>query len=470
METRDQRTATRRRQFARTAWARLRAQADRRAGEPYGPEEEPDAPATYRAMDLALRVGELLLASGEGNETVSEAMRSLSVAYGLPRTEATVTFTAISLSCQPGHGAAPVTGERVVRRRSPDYSRLVATHQLVGDAALGLLELDEAFDRLRAIKYGQSRYPGWVVALSLPLLAASAAVLTGGGALVAAIAFVSAVVAERTTVVLARRGIAEFYQYATAAMIGSATGIGLIATGVSLPASAVVTGSIMALLPGRPLVASVQDGITGAFVSSGARLLEVFFIVAAIVSGVGLTVYAATRLGVTLPLGALPHIAVSLQPAQLLAAIGISVTFAMSLLAPMRAVLASAAGGGLIWMAYVLLRANDVPAVMASGMAAAAIGLLAHLLAWWQRSPSLPYVVPVIGPLLPGTLLYRGLVELNLGDVNQGLLNLSQAIAVALALGVGINLGGELVRSLRGNGTVGTSPRNRPAARRTRGY
>lgn len=469
MELRE-RTATRRRQLARTAWARLRAQANRRAGDAYDPEEEPEEPATYRAMELALRVGELLLASGEGTETVNEAMRSLSVAYGLPRSEAAVTFTAISLSCQPGKGAAPVTGERVVRRRSPDYSRLVATHKLIEEAALGLLDLDEAFDRLQTIKRRRSRYPGWLVALSLPLLAASASVLTGGGALVAGIAFLSTVVAERTTALLARRGIAEFYQYAAAATIASATGIGLIASGISLPASAVITGAIMALLPGRPLVASVQDGITGAFVSSGARLLEVFYILAAIVSGVGLSVYVATRLGVTMPLGALPAIGVSMRPAQLIGAIGISVTFAMSLLAPLRAVLASAVGGGLIWLAYVLLRSNEVPPVMAAGIAAAAIGLLAHLFARLQRSPALPYVVPVIGPLLPGTLLYRGLVELNLGDVNQGLLNLSQAIAVALALAVGISVGGELVRSLRGNGTVGTSPGNRPAARRTRGY
>ncbi|MGH3716346.1 MAG: threonine/serine ThrE exporter family protein [Micromonosporaceae bacterium] len=463
-------SARRRMRLARTAWAKLRAQASRRAAGPYAVEEEPEDPATYRGMELALRVGELLLASGEATETVGEAMRSLSVAYGLPRSEATVTFTAISLSCQPGGGAAPITGERVVRRRSPDYSRLVATHQLIEHAALGLLDLDEAFERLHTIKHGPSRYPGWLVALSLPLLAASASVLAGGGALVAGLAFLSTVLAERTTALLARRGIAEFYQYAAAATIGSATGIGLIASGISLPASAVTTGAIMALLPGRPLVASVQDGITGAYVSSAARLLEVFYTVAAIVSGVGLSVYAATRLGVTMPLGSLPSTELSSGPAQLLGAVGISVTFAMSLLAPLGAVFTSAIGGGLIWLTYVLLRTHEVPPVMAAGVAAALVGLLAHLFARLQRSPALPYVVPVIGPLLPGTLLYRGLLELNLGEVNEGLLNLSQAIAVALALAVGISVGGELVRTLRGNGTVGTSPANRPAARRTRGY
>jgi uncharacterized membrane protein YjjP (DUF1212 family) len=453
--------------LARAAWAKLRE----RPAEPYDPaEEEPEEPKTYRAMDLTLRVGELLLASGEGTETVTEVMRSLAVAYGLPRAESAVTFTAITLSCHPGKGAAPITGERLVRRRSPDYSKLVATHTLVEDAVLGTVDLDQAFERLRRIKHGPSRYPRWLIATSLPLLAASAAVLNGGGMLVAGIAFIATFVADRTTVLLANRGIAEFYQLAAAAMIGSATGIVLIAGGVSLPASAIVTGAIMALLPGRALIASVQDGITGAYVSSSARLLEVFYIVAAIVSGVGITVFAAVKLGITLPLGALPATALSARPAQVLGAIGISVTFALSLRAPVRALLTSAVGGGVIWATYVLLRDHQVPSVLATGIAAALIGLVAHLVARWQRSPALPYAVPIIGPLLPGTLLYQGLVEINLGEMNEGLLNLSQAMTVALAIAVGINVGGELVRTLRSNGMVRVSPRNRPAARRTRGY
>lgn len=162
--------------LARNAWAKLRA----RTSEPFDPaEEEPEDPETYRAMDLTLRVGELLLASGEGTETVTEVMRSLAVAYGLPRAESAVTFTAITLSCQPGKGAAPITGERLVRRRSPDYSRLVDTHKLVEAAALGTVDLDEAFDRLRSIKHGPSRYPRWLVALALPTYCATGSCRTG---------------------------------------------------------------------------------------------------------------------------------------------------------------------------------------------------------------------------------------------------------------------------------------------------
>ncbi len=455
---------------ARNVWERVRERAaDRAAQAELEPEEAGNA-ATYRAMDLALRVGELLLASGEATENVSEAMRSLSVAYGLPRSEAAVTFTAISLSCVPTDGAPPVTGERMVRRRLPDYARLVATHKLVEDAAIGLVELDAAFERLRAIKRTPPPYPALLITLSLPLISASASVLAGGGLLVATIAFLATLIADRVAALLGRRGIAEFYQQVAAAMIGSLIAVLLIATGLPVQGSAVVTGSIMALLPGRPLVASVQDGISGAFVSSSARLLEVFFIVAAVVAGVGVTVYSAIRLG--LPLSVEQHTAslTSFSPMQVLAAVAISVTFALSLAVPVRALPTAAVGGAVIWAGYAALRTAAVMPVLAAGVAAAVVGLAAHLMAARHRSPALPYTVPLIAPLLPGTALYRGLLEIGHNNLNQGLVSLSTAIATAFALAAGISLGGELMRARGRGGAVSTSPRRRPAARPTRGY
>src|ERR1044072_321425 len=65
---------------------------------PEPPEEEPGEAVSARALDLVLRVGDLLLASGEPTERVNESMLSLAVAYGLPRCEVSVTFTVISVS------------------------------------------------------------------------------------------------------------------------------------------------------------------------------------------------------------------------------------------------------------------------------------------------------------------------------------------------------------------------------------
>ena len=166
----------------------------------------PDA----RAINLVLRVGELMLASGESTEAVSEAMLSLSVAFDLPRSEVSVTFTTISLSTHPGGDSPPVTGERVVRRRTLDYFRVNELHTLVQQVALGLLELEDAAARLKQIRRARMPYPNWLIAVGFGLIASSASLMVGGGLIVATVAFLATVLGDRTSVFLANRGVAEF--------------------------------------------------------------------------------------------------------------------------------------------------------------------------------------------------------------------------------------------------------------------
>lgn len=437
---------------------------------PEPPEEEPGEIVDPRALDLVLRVGELLLASGETTERVNEAMLSLAVAYEIPRCEVQVTLTSLLVSAHPGKGAAPVTGSRAIRRRTPAYWRLTALHQLVQDASVGMLELDEAHKKLTEIKQGRAPYPAWLMVVSLGLIAASGSVLSGGGPLVAATAFIATLLGDRTAAALARRGIAEFFQLTLAAAIGAAAAALVVAMGNPGHAATIVTGAILALLPGRPLVASIQDGITGDLISAGARILEVFFMIAAIVAGLGVVVYAAVSLDVSIDVKHLPTPAAELRPVAIMAAAVISLTFAISLAAPRTVLTPAALGGALIWVLYVLARVWHVPPVLAAAVAATVVGTLANWLARRYRQPVMPYVVPAIGPLLPGTALYRGMVELNTGSPNAGVLSLIGAISVALALGAGVNLGGEFIRAFQRVGLGASGRWARPAAHRTRGF
>ncbi|MGO4758066.1 threonine/serine exporter family protein, partial [Streptomyces sp. 2MCAF27] len=94
-------------------------------------------PAVPRVLDLILRIGELLLAGGEGAEDVEAAMFGVAHADGLDRCEPTVTFTLLSVSYQPSLVDDPVTASRTVRRRGTDYTRLSAVFRLVDDITSG---------------------------------------------------------------------------------------------------------------------------------------------------------------------------------------------------------------------------------------------------------------------------------------------------------------------------------------------
>ncbi|MGV9308056.1 MULTISPECIES: threonine/serine ThrE exporter family protein [unclassified Nonomuraea] len=421
----------------------------------------------HRAMALALRVGELLLGSGEATENVAGAMRRILERYGMRQVEADVNLSAITLSHVPSDGRPPATAERRVRRRQPDYDRLIAVHHLVGEVASRELSLAETEERLREITRRVRVYPEWAVVTSSALIAASAAVLIGGGPTVAAAAFVATVLGDRAAAALARRGVAEFFQTAVAAMFGSMVPVLLIWQRVPVEAGAAVVGAVVALLPGRPLVACVQDGIAGEYVTATARLSEVVFIVAAVIAGISTTLTAAVRLGVPITVESVPSAPLSLAPAQVGGALALSLTFAVALLVPPRHLLPGALGGGLIWLTFVSLAANGVPALGATTVAAAVVGLLGGVYGRLVRVPSAVVVIPSIGPLLPGSALYRGMLELSLDNVLSGLLHLVEALSLAVGIGAGVILGAEILRAFRGRGIA---RRTRPAARRTRGY
>lgn len=422
----------------------------------------------YRAMALALRVGELLLGSGEATETVSGTMRRITNAYGVPHCEADVNLSAITLSRVPADGSAPVTAERRVRRRLPDYDRLIAVHDMVREVSSGSVPLDDAETRLRGITRRVPVYPNWFLVTSLALIASSASILVGGGWSVAIVTFFATVLGDRAGAWLARRGVAEFFQLTVAAMLGSLVAVLMIAIDVPVSASAVVVGAVVALLPGRPMVACVQDGIAGEYVTATARLFEVFFILTAVISGIGITLYAAVRLGVPLSVENVPAAPLVLKPEQLLGAVGVTLAFAVALLVPPRHLIPAAIGGGMAWTVFVQLHSSEVPIILATAVSAAVVGLFGTAYARRAQVPSMVLTIPAIGPLLPGTALYRGMLEVSLGDADAGLASLLQALSTALALGAGIMLGAEILRAVTGSDL--TRRVLRPAARRTRGY
>lgn len=418
-------------------------------------------------MALALRVGELLLGSGEATENVAGAMRRILEAYGLRHVEADVNLSAITLSHVPDDGRAAATAERRVRRRQPDYDRLIAVHELVGEITSADLTLAETQDRLREITRRVKVYPGWAVVCSLALISASAAVLIGGGPTVAAAAFVATILGDRAGAWLARRGVAEFFQLALAASFGALIAMLLLWREVPVEASAVVVGAVIALLPGRPLVACIQDGIAGEYVTATARLTEVVFIVAAVISGIGAVLTVAVALGVHISVDNVPTAPLSLRAPQILGAVGVSLTFAVALLVPPRHLLPGALGGGVIWASFVLLTWQGLATLPATAVAAAFIGLLGTWYARLVGVPSMVFVIPSIGPLLPGSALYKGMLELSLGELSRGTLHLIEALSLALGIGAGVILGAEVLRAFRGRGLA---CRMRPASRRTRGY
>ncbi|MEU1421228.1 threonine/serine exporter family protein [Kitasatospora sp. NPDC005751] len=433
-----------------------------------------------RILDLTLRIGELLLASGEAAEDVEAAMLGIAHAYRLDHCEPQVTFTLIGISHQPSLVEPPVTADRVVRRRTSDYTRLNAVYELVADITAETVSVNDAYRRLALIRRNRHPYPTWLLALNTGLLAGAATFLVGGRIddkawLVFASAFIAAVLGDRLASLIARRGLPEFYQFVLAAMPAAASGIILSFNTLGLRGSVVITGGLFALLPGRALVAAVQDGLTGFYITAAARLLEVIYLVSGIVIGVMLILY----LGVGFDPQLKPDESLAganYPPVQMIAALVLTLAFAMLLQTDRRSLALVTLNSGIGWASYGVLVYNaGVSPIAATGVAAGLVGLFGQLMARYRNGSALPYVTAAIGPLMPGSALYLGMLSFTQGHASAGLVQITRAAAIALALAIGVNLGGEIARLFMKLPAGAERPEPylaapRRAAKRTRGF
>ncbi|MEU6097539.1 threonine/serine exporter family protein [Streptomyces sp. NPDC047079] len=443
--------------------------AERPAPEPVQKTGE-TGPAVPRVLDLTLRIGELLLAGGEGAEDVEAAMFAVCRSYGLDRCEPTVTFTLLSVSYQPSLVEDPVSASRTVRRRGTDYTRLAAVYRLVDELSdpETAISLEEAYRRLAEIRRNRHPYPGWALTGASGLLAGAASILVGGDLVVFVAAALGAMLGDRLAWLCAGRGLPEFYQFTAAAMPPAAIGVALTVADVNVNASAVITGGLFALLPGRALVAGVQDGLTGFYITAAARLLEVMYFFVGIVIGVLVILYFGVKLGAQLD----PDAALNLYQrpvVQIIASMLLSLTFAVLLQQERSTVLWVTLNGGVAWVVYGAMHyPGHISPVASTAVAAGLVGLFGQLLSRYRFASALPYTTAAIGPLLPGSATYFGLLSMAQNNVDKGLVSLAKAASLAMAIAIGVNLGSEISRLfLR---IPGGSAGGRRAAKRTRGF
>ena len=409
----------------------------------------------YRVLDLALGAGELLLSGGASASEVTSTCAQVAKAGGLHRVECDITFTSLSLSGLPGPEAiAPVSDLRLVHRRELDYTRVTAVHNLVTDFVEGRVGRAAAGERLASISAARHPYRWPVVTAARAMLAASVAVLLGAGPIVTAAAFGATVAIDVTNRGLARAGLPTFYLNAVGGLIATATALALVAAGIGVQPALVVAGGIVLLLPGVTLVGGVHDAITGFYVTASARAFETFLLTAGIISGVAAGLSVAVRLGLPVRIGDPPLPGLDQLLWQLLAAAGVSASFAVANHAPRRTVPAAAAAGATGWAVFIAIDRLHLPTTMASAAAAVVIGAGAMVLARRQRVPTLVYVAAGIIPLLPGLAIYRGLRRLSEGDTLGGITLLGQAVAIGMALAAGAILGEFLAQAV-----AGTEPR-----------
>ncbi len=413
----------------------------------------PDDAQVQQVLDVCMRVGEILLSSGESVDEVTATMLRLANAAGLPAVDVDITFTSITMCCHRGNAAQPVTSMRLVRYRTLDLSRLAETDQVVADLEAGKIDVRKAATRVSEVMKQRHPYPRWVATVGWAGLAASIALLLGGGAITAAAAFVTTAAIDRIGRLLSRYRVASFFQQTLGGLLVTVSTIGLIAIGlfpVGTRPSFIVAAGITVLLSGLSVVSTVQDALSSYYLTSAARIVEIALLSAGLLTGVVLGLKFGFAVGISIEVsGDLPNSAGQFTLSVLAGAMS-SAFYALAGYTPLRSLPVAGAVGATSWFVYgTLTLFTDFGPITSTGIAAIVIGLAAGLLRRGGRTPPMVITLAGVTPLLPGLAAYRGFYQLAVEGVAEGLVTVTLAVATGLALAAGVALGEFVTRPRR---------------------
>jgi uncharacterized membrane protein YjjP (DUF1212 family) len=422
-------------------------------------ESDDAATQARQALELALRVGDVLLTAGmSANDVVVEMLR-ITEAYGLSRVHVDVTFTSIAVTYYAAPTTVPMTLVRTVQPDVLDFTRVRRVQALVEGIHAGR-PLADAISDLEEIRDAPRLYSDWVASAGNAAIAPGVTLLFTVSWQILVITFLTGFAVDRLLVwASARRLPPFFFQLAAAAFIT------LVATGVSALGShgvgillgvdptLIVVGGIILLVAGMTAVGAMQDAIDQFYVTASARFLEVAMMTAGIVLGI----LAGLQVGVALghPI-AVSTQALTLGPvvAQFVGATVISAAFALSAYAGLITVVLSGLMGALGWAGYLGMVTFGFGEVTANAAGALLAAFVATIIARRFRTPNFALIAAAILPLVPGLSLFTGLLQAvgtlaQPGDLAASGVTLLQALGVAVGIAAGATLGTYLGRPVK---------------------
>jgi uncharacterized membrane protein YjjP (DUF1212 family) len=401
-----------------------------------------------RSLDLALRVGEMLLSNGAGAADVTATMSSVTQFLGLRNVLVDVTFTTLTLSYEAGVDEPAITMRRQVTHRESDYADLTDVDHLVGELLNEEITREEAAARILQLSSSGHPTPRWAVTASWGATATGVALLLGGGWVVMLLAAVSGAALEVLQRRLARLRLPFFYSQVAGGFLATTLAVGVAATNVPMDPSLVVTASIVMLLAGLGFIGAFQDALTGFYVTANARILEVLIATVGIIVGVSGGLGLGRWMGVDVLVDPDLSAGLSYLPGVIIGSAITAAGFAFSAYSPTRILAPIAVIGGLGGgISFALIETQVHPAA-AAGIAAFVIGLVSYSVAGWSRVPPLVIVVSSIVPLLPGLSIYTSLTLLAAENFT-GISAMITAVAVAVLLSSGVLLGEYVAQPLQ---------------------
>ncbi len=372
--------------------------------------------ALQDVIDLCLWTGQLLLQYGAETAIVEETMHRLATGLGADWVDILVSHSALVVTTTSGDEFRTKT-RRVVRFGGVNMTILASINRLSRQASAGVIDRFRLREQLEVIEAYSKPYPLWLIPLAVGLACAAFARLFGGDLVDMGVTLVAAASAMGVRLLAMRRFLNPYLTTAAAALTaGTVAGYAFSQSWGMHPALP-FAASVLLLVPGVPLINSIEDLLKGYVVTGLARGTTGFLVTMSIAAGLALPL---GLFGVDRMLTTISRLPTTWEDAlwAATAALGFAVLFSV----PRQYLIACALTGALGHAFRYALIGSGLPILggleIASFFGAAAVGFTAVGLARWLKVPAIIFSVCGIIPMIPGTIAFGAMLGvLQLGNI-----------------------------------------------------
>lgn len=414
-----------------------------------------------RALRLAMSTSDILLSMGVSANSVVARALDITETYCAQPVHIDIAANLLMVSQLRGIEKEPLTLIRPVAMRDVNHMTIQAVQKLIYEINEGGVTLTEAENRFDQIIQAPKAFPWWIITLSYGALVSGVSLMFTSSWEVILTTFVIGTIVERLLYFFSKRAFPAFFRQVIAATfvtLAAATINKLSVSGVSFFSDTnptlIVVGGIVMLVAGLAVVGAIQDAIEEYYITANSRMLRVLFQTTGIVIGIMIGLYTARKLGIGIAISPNPlHLNTPIF--QIIGAGVAAAGYALSThTKPVAVVWVGIIGASALTIMYSSINWFDISVVPASGIAAAFVGLVASFMSRFWNTPSVGIISAGIVPLVPGLMLYNGLMQLinyPPGDplFFKALGTLFTVATTGLAIAAGASLGSMIGRPFR---------------------
>ncbi len=385
---------------------------------------------TNDLCELAIDIGEALLINGAEIHRVEDTVTRICTSAGAIETEVFCIIKAMVLTVKKPDGSAYTTSRRIISTEN-NFKRIDKLNTLSRRICEGSYTVDGAKNKLERIKGGYEctflkKLIGYV------LLATFSAMFFGGTPFDALMTIPAAVFMALYNLAMKKSGINRSVYNFIACVL---SGIVIIITyllGAPIHISAVITGTLMILIPGLTMSSCIEDLLMGDTTSGILNLCESFLAAIAIALG-----YAFALKIFDIKNSFSEPITYSL-PVLLFLSLAVALGYALMGNVSSKTILFASAGGIITYLVYhcaLILFYNNFAAIF---VAASVGALYSRIAANIFRTPATVFSTPSMIPLAPGNALYLTIAHAIDGNrvLTERYLMQTLTIASGIALGL----------------------------------